>query len=67
VTPKEAAIQSTIANLKSGVFTSQRQAANAYNISPSTLCSQLASQQPHTTAYQHQQQLTPKQENFVAE
>jgi hypothetical protein len=53
MTPKEAAIQSAIADLESGVFTSQRQAANAYNISLSTLCSWLASQQPHATAYQH--------------
>jgi hypothetical protein len=67
MTPKEAAIQSAIADLESGVFTSQRQAANAYNISPSTLRGRLAGQQPHATAHQHQQRLTPKQENFVAE
>jgi hypothetical protein len=67
MTFKEAAIQSAIADLESGVFTSQHKAANAYNTSPSTLRGRLAGQQPHAKAHQLQQRLTPEQENFVAE
>ncbi|USP74411.1 hypothetical protein yc1106_01685 [Curvularia clavata] len=65
--PRELAIQSAIRDLNSGVFTSQRKAAQAYGIPRSTLQERLQGRQPNATAHQHQQRLTPEQEHFLVE
>jgi hypothetical protein len=64
---REFAIQSAIQDLESGVFTSQRQACKAWGINRSTLQGRLAGQQSHAIAHQHQQRLSPEQEDFVVE
>ena len=63
----ETAIQSAIKDLKSGVFTSQRKAAAAYSIPHTLLQARLAGHATHAIAHQHQQQLTPEQEDFVVD
>lgn len=63
--PHEAAIQSAIRDLNSGVFTSQRKAAAAYGVAESTLRGRLRGQQPHAIAHSNQQRLTPEQERFL--
>lgn len=64
---REQAIQSALADLESGVHTSQRQAAKAYGIPRSTLQSRQAGSQPSTAAHAHQQRLTPAEEEFLAD
>lgn len=64
---REAAIQSALRDLNSGVFKSQRQAARAYGIPRSTLQSRLQGCQPHASAHSNQQRLTPEQERFLVE
>ena len=64
---REVAIQNTIRDLSAGVFTSQRKAAKAYGVPRSSLQARLAGHQTHATAHQHQQRLTPGQEDFLAE
>jgi len=59
---RELLIQSAIADLDAGIFTSQRQACRAYNIPESTLRGRRAGQQRHAIAHQQQQRLTPEQE-----
>jgi hypothetical protein len=57
-----------IADVKSGVYASQRAAAAAYNIPESTLRARLASKaSERKSAHQHQQRLTPAQEEFIAD
>ena len=63
--PKEFTIQSAIADLESGVFTSQRKAAAAYHVAESTLRGRRQGQQPHAITHQNQQRLTLEQEAFV--
>jgi hypothetical protein len=65
--PRELAIQSAIRDLNSGVFTSQRKAAQAYGVPRSTLQERLQGRQPNVIAHQHQQRLTPEQERFLVE
>ena len=64
---REVAIQNAIQDLNSGVFTSQRKAAKAYGVPRSSLQSRLAGRQTHAIAHQHQQRLTPDQEQFLVE
>ncbi|UPX14071.1 uncharacterized protein EKO05_0004563 [Ascochyta rabiei] len=63
--PREVAIQSAIADLNSGVFTSQRQAAKAYGVPRSTIQERLSGRQPNAIAHHQQQRLTPEQEQFL--
>ncbi|USP78609.1 hypothetical protein yc1106_05883 [Curvularia clavata] len=65
--PKELAIQNAIADLNSGIFTSRRKAAKWYGISKSTIRGRQQGQQPHATAHQQQQRLTPEQETFLVD
>ncbi|USP74402.1 hypothetical protein yc1106_01676 [Curvularia clavata] len=65
--PKELAIQNAIADLNSGIFTSRRKAAKWYGISESTIRGRQQGQQPHATAHQQQQRLTPEQETFLVD
>lgn len=65
--PKEFAIQSAIADLESGVFTSRRKAAERYGIAESTLRGRQQGQQPHAIAHQPQQRLTLEQEDFLVD
>ncbi|KAF2277128.1 uncharacterized protein EI97DRAFT_351311, partial [Westerdykella ornata] len=46
---------------------SQRKAASSYGIPESTLRGRLRGQQPHATAHQNQQRLTPEQEAFLVD
>lgn len=65
--PKELAIQSAIHDLKTGVYKSQRKAADANKIARSTLQERLNGRQGHAVAHQNQQRLTPEQEDFLAD
>ena len=64
---REHAIQSAISDLSIGLFTSQRAAAKAYGISQSTLSMRLRGVTTSTLSHQHQQRLTPRQEDFLVE
>ncbi|KAF1977236.1 hypothetical protein BU23DRAFT_662854, partial [Bimuria novae-zelandiae CBS 107.79] len=48
---REAAIQATIADLNSSVFSSQRAATRAYNIAQSTLSTRVNRGAPNRAAY----------------
>ena len=52
---KEEAIQSATRDLESGVFKSQRKAAQAYGVARSILQGRLQGQQPHAIAHSNQQ------------
>ncbi|KAG9188148.1 hypothetical protein G6011_02071 [Alternaria panax] len=62
---RELAIQSAIRDLESGVYTSQRAAAKAWGVPQSTLQDRLDGRQPRAIAHQHQQRLSPEQEEFL--
>jgi hypothetical protein len=64
---RELAIQSAINDLNSGVFTSQRKAAQAWGVPRSTLQERINSRQPNAIAHSNQQRLTPEQEHFLVE
>ena len=64
---REHAIQSAISDLTTGLFSSQRAAAKAYSISQSTLSMQLRGVTTSSLSHQHQQRLTPQQEDFLVE
>ena len=53
--------------LQSDVFTSQKEAAAAYNAPESTLRGRLKGQQPHAVVYPNQHRLTPYQEVFMVD
>ena len=63
----EQAIESAIADLRRGVFSSQRKAADAYGIPRSTLQQRLNGRKPNAIAHSNQQRLTPEQETFLAD
>jgi len=65
--PREAAIQAAISDVVSGVFTSQRAAAKAYNIPRSTLAARLRGTQTRQFSHEYQQRLTPQQEEFLVQ
>ncbi|OWY56620.1 CENP-B protein [Alternaria alternata] len=65
--PREAAIQAAISNVVSGVFTSQRAAAKAYNIPRSTLAARLRGTRTRQFSHEYQQRLTPQQEEFLVQ
>jgi hypothetical protein len=64
---RELAIQSAIRDLNAGVATSVRAAARAWGVPRSTLQGRLAGQQSHAIAHNHQQRLTPEQEEFLVQ
>jgi hypothetical protein len=64
---REQAIESAIADLRRGVFSSQRKAADAYRIPRSTLQQRLNGRKPNAIAHSNQQRLTPEQETFLAD
>lgn len=64
---REQAIQAAIADYNSGIYTSQRAAAKAYAIPRSTLVDRLKGATDAHTSHQHQQKLTPDQEEFLAD
>jgi hypothetical protein len=64
---RELSIQSAIRDLESGVYTSQRAAAKAWGVPRSTLQDRLSGHLPHAVAHQHQQRLSPEQEEFLIE
>ena len=65
--PRDTALDNAVAEYNAGLFTSQRKAAAAHGVARSSLQERLAGRQPHAIAHQHQQRLTPEQEDFVAE
>ncbi|KAK7182772.1 hypothetical protein PSPO01_11111 [Paraphaeosphaeria sporulosa] len=64
---RELAIQSAINGLNSGLYSSQRAAAKAYGIPLSTLHGRLRGATTSALSHQHQQRLTPLQEDFLVE
>jgi hypothetical protein len=64
---RESMLQSALADLESGKYTSIRQAAKAYNIPRSTLANRQHGKPPRNVAHEQQQRLTPAQEEFLTE
>jgi helix-turn-helix, Psq domain/Tc5 transposase DNA-binding domain len=64
---RESMLQSALADLESGKYTSIRQAAKAYNIPRSTLADRQHGKPPRSVAHEQQQRLTPAQEEFLTE
>jgi hypothetical protein len=63
----EAAIAQAIQDLQSGVHTSLRAAAQAYGVKRSTLQDRVKGTTSIRASHQHQQRLTPLQEEFLVE
>jgi hypothetical protein len=64
---REHAIQSAITDLNTGLYSSQRAAAKAYGIPLSTLHGRLRGATSSALSHQHQQRLTPAQEDFLVD
>ena len=64
---REVAIQLAISDLAAGLYTSQRAAAKAYGLPRSTLQDRLRGATTSAISHQHQQLLTPLQEDFLVE
>jgi hypothetical protein len=64
---RELAIQSAISDLNTGLYSSQRAAAKAYGIPLSTLHGRLRGATSSALSHQHQQRLTPAQEDFLVD
>ena len=64
---REAALQSAISDLNTGVYSSQRAAAKAYGIPRSTLSTRLNGVTNRRISHQHRQRLTPLQEDFLVD
>jgi len=62
---KEQNLQMAIADFNAGKFESGTQAARAYGIPPSTFHDRMGGKQPRRIAHQHEQRLTPTQEDFL--
>ena len=62
---KEQNLQMAIADFNSGKFESGTQAARAYGVPPLTFHDCIDGKQPKWIAYQHEQRLTPTQEDFL--
>jgi len=65
--PKEAAIELAIQDYYAGIYTSQRAAAKAYGVPRTTLRDWLNGATDRATSHQHQQRLSPKQEEFLVQ
>ena len=64
---REAAIQAAISDINTGVFSSQRAAANAYQIPRATLSARMRGRQASQNNHVYQQRLTPQQEEFLVQ
>ena len=64
---REEAISRALSDLSTGIYTSKRAAAKAYGIPESTLRYRLGGAISSTLSHQHQQRLTPEQEDFLVE
>lgn len=64
---REAAIELAIKDYLAGLYSSQRAAAKAYGIPPSTLRGRINGATNSAISHQHQQRLTPQQEEFLVE
>lgn len=64
---REVAIQSAINDFNAGLYPSQRAAAKAYNVPPPTLSARIRGTTDRAASHQHQQRLTPLQEDFLVE
>ena len=64
---RENSIQCAIRDFNAGVYKSQRAAARAYGIAPSTLNDRLNGAASRAIAHQYEQRLTPEQEQFLVE
>ena len=64
---REVAIQSAIADFNAGLYNSQRAAARAYGIPQATLHGRMKGQVRKALSNQHQQRLSPQQEEFLVE
>jgi hypothetical protein len=64
---RELAIQSAINDSNAGLYTSYRAAAKAYGIPKSTLRNRLRGATNSANSHQHQQRLTPLQEDFLVD
>ena len=62
---REQAVQLAINDLNAGIYSSQRAAAKAYGIPRSTLQGRLQGATTSALSHQHQQRLTPLQEDFL--
>ena len=67
MTTRESTISAALNNYLAGVYPSQRAAAGAYGIPPSTLRDQINGATNSAISHQHQQRLTPQQEEFLVE
>lgn len=63
----EESIQSALADLDSGIYSSLRQAAKGYGIPQTTVQTRQADARPHAIAHSCQQRLTSDQEEFLAD
>lgn len=64
---RELSIQSAIRDFNAGIYPSQRAAAKAYNIPAPTLSARIRGATDSRTSHQHQQRLSPTQEEFLVE
>lgn len=64
---EQASIAAAINDLSTGVYTSRRKAARAYNIPESTLRDRMNGATTYAISHQNQQRLSPQQENFLAD
>jgi transcription initiation factor TFIIIB Brf1 subunit/transcription initiation factor TFIIB len=63
---QEASIAAAINGLSTGIYTSYRKAAKAYNVPKSTLRNRMKGATNHAISHQNQQRLSPQQEEFLA-
>ena len=54
-----------ISDFNAGIFKLGSEAARAYGVPPSTFRDRLGGKQPRRIAHQHEQRLTPTQEDFL--
>ena len=64
---REFAISQALSDLSAGIYTSRRAAARAYGVPKSTLRNRLGGATNSTLSHQHQQRLTPLQEDFLVD
>jgi hypothetical protein len=64
---REVAIQLAISDLHAGLYSSQRAAAKAYGVPESTLRNRLNGATNSALSHQHQQRMTPAQEDFLVD
>ena len=62
---KEQNLQMAISDFNAGIFKLASEAVRAYGVPPSTFRDRLSGKLPQRIAYQHEQRLTPIQEDFL--